>query len=84
MWNVETPSWSGQMTRWADREEGRTPPAGTGWPKKRMPVAERQQETDAVMPSPPAVGPDNWPDTGYARARKGADVGQVSLWRRRR
>ena len=57
--------------------------AGTGWSKKRMPVAERQQETGTgsgllqagsritgrirdVMPGP----------------SKGADVDQVSLWRR--
>ena len=45
MWNVETPSvdrtgWSGGLTvRKADL------PGGTGWPKKPMPVAERQQET---------------------------------------
>src|SRR3954451_16973398 len=25
--------------------------------------------------------PDNWSDTGGCPARKGADVGQVSLWR---
>ena len=59
----------GVMSRWADREEGRTPVAGTGWPKKPTPVAERQQETEPAVPSPSAVGPDNWPDTGLARAR---------------
>lgn len=48
MWNVATPprSETSGWSRWADREEGRSPVAGTGWPKKRTPVAERQQEAD--------------------------------------
>lgn len=54
--------------------------AGTGWSKKRMPVAERRQETGTENGLLQAVVPDNWPDTGRgARARKGADVDQVSL-----
>ncbi len=31
---------------------------------------------------PPAVS-HNWPDTGACPTRKGADAGQVGLWRRR-
>jgi hypothetical protein len=46
-----------------------------------MPVAERRQETEALKLAPPLAAWDNWPDTGDARARKGADVGQVSMWR---
>ena len=46
---------------------------------KRMPAAERQRETSAVMPGPPPGVLHNWPDTGPgARARKRADVRQVS------
>ena len=49
-------------------------------PKKRMPVAERRQESETVMASPPLAVSYNWPDTGPgARARKRADVWQVSL-----
>lgn len=52
---------------------------GTGWSKKRMPAAERRQETGTTRPLPPAVVSYNWPDTGGCLARKGADVDQVSL-----
>jgi hypothetical protein len=49
-------------------------------PKKRMPVAERQQESESGWPTPPSVVSYNWPDTGPgARLRKQADVWQVSL-----
>lgn len=30
-------------------------------------------------PAPPLAVPHNWPDTGPARTRKGADVDQVGL-----
>jgi hypothetical protein len=47
---------------------------------KRMPAAERQQETSAVIPVLLPGVLNNWPDTGPdARARKRADVRQVSL-----
>jgi len=49
-------------------------------PKKRMPVAERRQETETMRPAPPPVVSHNWPDTGPgARLREQADVRQVSL-----
>jgi hypothetical protein len=32
--------------------------------EKRMPVAERQQETGTRWLAPPPVVPDNWPDIG--------------------
>src|SRR6266851_5769959 len=52
-------------------------------PKKRMPVAERRQESGITMASPPLAVPYNWPDTGpRSRTRKRADVWQVSLCRR--
>ena len=35
----------------------------------------------AVLAPPPEGPSDNWSDTGWCPARKGADVGQVSLWR---
>ena len=55
-------------------------PGGNRMPKKRMPVAERRQETGGRVPGTSARGlPGNWPDTGGCPARKGADVGQVSL-----
>jgi hypothetical protein len=54
-------------------------PSGTGWSKKRMPVAERQQETGRNAAAFNGL-PHNWPDTGdVCPARKGADVDQVSL-----
>ena len=33
-------------------------------PKKRMPAAERRQETETRSTSPPLVVSHNWPDTG--------------------
>lgn len=50
--------------------------AGTGWPKKPMPAAERQQETVVCVHRSFSGGTgDNWPDTGWraggARAREG-------------
>jgi hypothetical protein len=45
--------------------------------KKRMPVAERQQENRGVMAGPPLAAGDNWPDTSPGGwACKGADVGR--------
>ena len=43
-------------------------------PKKQMPAAERQQETEMRSISPPLVVSHNWPDTGRGtvRARKRA------------
>jgi hypothetical protein len=44
-------------------------------------MAERQQETGNRVTGASAGGfPHNWSDTGICPARKGADVGQVSLW----
>jgi hypothetical protein len=43
-WVRNTPCVSGALTvREADH------PAGTGWPKKRRPAAERQQETGEIV-----------------------------------
>ena len=36
-------------------------------------------KTGNTWSAPPPTFPDNWPDTGSARTRKGADVGRVSL-----
>jgi hypothetical protein len=38
--------------------------SGLWMTKKRMPVAERRQETGTSWPAPPPVAPHNWPDTG--------------------
>ena len=46
-------------------------PGGTGWPKKLMPVAERQQETGTTWLAPSLAVPDNWPDTGCCPDLKG-------------
>jgi hypothetical protein len=80
VWNVTIPLQSGHgdvagvlTVREAD------PVAGEGWPKKRTPAAERQQETGTSWLAPPPVVSHNWPDTSGCSARKGADVGQVSL-----
>ena len=54
-------------------------PGGNRVTEKRMPVAERRQETGTRRLAPSLAVLDNWPDTGPgARARKGADAGQVS------
>lgn len=75
--NVVTPSRSGH--RPVSRPQGRpNSSAGLGWFEKRMPVAERQQETGTTGLLLPAAVPHNWPDTGVCLARKGADVDQVS------
>jgi hypothetical protein len=63
----------------ADRKEGLIP-----WrarmPKKRTPVAERQQETETIGPVLQLAVSYNWPDTGPgARTRKRADMWQVGL-----
>ena len=64
--------WSGKPT-----VRGAQFPGGNRMPKKRMPVAERQQESEAAMASSPLAVPYNWPDTGPgARTRKRADVGR--------
>jgi hypothetical protein len=39
-------------------------PSGNRMTKKRAPVAERQQETEASWLAPPPVVSHNWPDTG--------------------
>jgi len=41
----------------------------------------RNRERDGIERIHSSAGgfPHNWSDTGFARARKGADVGQVSL-----
>lgn len=55
-------------------------PSGNRTPKKRTPVAEKQQETGTISGLPPGRVSHNWPDTGPgARTRKGADVRRVSL-----
>ena len=46
-------------------------PGGNRMTEKRMPVAERQQETGARWPAPPPVVSDNWPDTGGCPDPKG-------------
>jgi len=83
VWNVENPSDPPRLVcggRPTVREaESR---GGNRTPKKRMPVAERQQENGShLSPALPAGGVlYNWPDTGPgARLRKQADVWRVSL-----
>jgi hypothetical protein len=48
--------------------------------EKRMPAAERQREhAGSGPPSLRGGARVNRPDTGFCRARKGADASQVSL-----
>ena len=81
MRNMTTPLGSGGST--AGRPTVRkaaTSPAGAGGPKKRTPTVERRQETGNPCIGPSAEWlPHNWSDTGGCPARKGADVGLVSL-----
>ena len=46
-------------------------PSGIWMTKKRMPAAERRQETGTSWPTPPLVVSDNWPDTGVCPDPKG-------------
>jgi hypothetical protein len=41
-------------------------------PKKRMPAAERQQESGTVWPVSPLAVLYNWPDTGLVPGRESA------------
>jgi hypothetical protein len=82
VWNVETPSgpphcWCGGRPTVRDAESR----GGNRTPKKRMPVAERQQESGTIDRRSLQAGgfSYNWPDTGSgARPRKRADVWWVS------
>jgi hypothetical protein len=76
--NTETLSGSAPpvAVRQADRKGGGIP-GRERMLKKRMPAAERQQETEAASPASSLGASYNWPDTGPgARARKRADVGR--------
>jgi hypothetical protein len=74
--NMETPSGSGicglvLVDAGKPTVRGAELPGGNRMPKKRMPVAERQQETGTTWPPLQAAVPHNWPDTGLrARLRK--------------
>jgi hypothetical protein len=70
--NVETPSGS-RCRKALGRPTVRDVevPGGTGRPRKRMPVAERRQETGTPWPALPLVVPPNWPDTGRCPDPKG-------------
>lgn len=46
-------------------------PSGQWMTKKRMPAAERRQETGASWLAPPPAAPHNWPDTGSCPDPKG-------------
>jgi hypothetical protein len=53
--------------------------------EKRMPVAERQQETGTRSLAPPLVVSDNWPDTDLVPGRESVLTrsGEPSKRRRR-
>ena len=46
-------------------------PSGQRMTKKRMPAAERRQETGTTWLAPPPAVPNNWPDTGSFPDPKG-------------
>jgi hypothetical protein len=46
-------------------------PGGNRMPRKRMPVAERRQETAASWLAPPPAAGDNWPDTSRVAGPQG-------------
>jgi hypothetical protein len=76
--NVENPKGSGHAVVFGRPTVRKAEfPGGTGMPKKRMPVAERQRENGTDDRPLPAVVPHNRPDTGPgAWAWKSADVGR--------
>jgi hypothetical protein len=62
--NAETRSGSAPpLAAWQAGRKGGGIPGRERMPKKRMPVAERQQENEAQDRLPPPVVSYNWPDT---------------------
>jgi hypothetical protein len=66
------------LARTADRKEGSTPQREQDGPRSQRRKPKGNGNPGLRSDSPP-VAPHNRPDTGTARARKGADVGRVSL-----
>ena len=80
MRNMTTPLGSGVMMAGRPTVRKAEPPQRAQEPKKRTPTVERRQETGNPCIGPSAEWlPHNWSDTGGCPARKGADVGLVSL-----
>jgi hypothetical protein len=68
---VTTPLGSGTVGAGKPTAREAQSPSGQWMTKKRMPAAERQQETGTKwLASPPAV-PHDWPDTGSFPNPKG-------------
>jgi hypothetical protein len=79
VWNVATPLRSGHVLGNPTVRKGQLR-SGQRMTQKRMPVAERQQETAGMQAlASTGASADNWPDTGLCPTRKGADRSQVSL-----
>jgi len=71
MRNTTTPMRSGRPVRLvADRKEGQSS-VGAGRPNKRMPAAERKQETGCCMADLHRRYSHNWPDRGRCSDPKG-------------
>lgn len=72
MWNVENPPWSGSLCPGGPTVRKADPRPGTGWSKKPMPAAERQQDS---VPSCAALlhtaARGNWPDTALCVGPEG-------------
>src|SRR5262245_15175307 len=75
------PRWGpADRRREADREEGATPQRAQDDQRREGGTPNRRQETgNRVAGTSAGWIPHNWSDTGGCPARKGADVGQVSL-----
>ena len=56
---MEVPSGSSRLAAGRPTVREAEAPGGTEWPKKRMPVAERQQETGAIWLVPSLAILDN-------------------------
>jgi hypothetical protein len=54
-------------------------PSGHRMIQKAKAGSRKEAEKRDRRPAPPLAVPQNWPDTGTARTRKGADVDQVGL-----
>ncbi len=81
MRNVETPSGSGPCRTGKPTVRKAQSPGGKRMVQEANAGGRKATGNRDRWPAPPPVVSHNWPDTGRCPARKGADVGQVSLWR---
>ena len=78
-WNVVTPMGSGGSVSGQPTVRKAQLPSGHRMIQEAKAGSRKATGNRDWWPAPPLAVPHNWPDTGTARTRKGADVGQVGL-----